>query len=147
MVESVEDPAIIFTNHRATTSIAKQTTLSLSNTDKLNLHLVHALQYLLQFPLDIYHKEGKLNLIPDALSQLLCMVQPTMTHEVNKDTLGAFHIALVELDVSFKKHIIDGYAQEEPWWCLIEMIQKHDRERDNKPLGFQLNLDRLIYFI
>ena len=43
----------VYTDHSATTSIVKQTKLTTSSTDKLNLRLVRALMYLSQFNLDV----------------------------------------------------------------------------------------------
>ena len=43
----------------------------ISNTNKLNLRLVCASQYLSIFELDIRYKLGKKNIVPDTLSRLL----------------------------------------------------------------------------
>ncbi len=60
MIESTAAATtVIFTDHSATTSIAKQTSLTMMIfTDKLNLQLIHASQYLSQFDLDVRHKPG-----------------------------------------------------------------------------------------
>lgn len=46
-------PTIVFKDHSAATAIARQTALNSSSTNKMNLWLVRALQYLSQFQLDI----------------------------------------------------------------------------------------------
>ena len=71
LIEVAEEPTIVLTDHSCTVSIAKQNTLSSSSTDKLNLRLIRASQYLSQFRLDIQHKPGKEHVVPDALSRLL----------------------------------------------------------------------------
>ncbi len=46
MIESSKHPTLIFTDHGAALGIAKQTSLSTSSTDKLNLRLIRASEYL-----------------------------------------------------------------------------------------------------
>ena len=62
---------IVYTDHSATVSIVKQINLSSSSVDKLNLWLIRASQYLLQFRLDVRHKPGKQHIVPDAWSWLI----------------------------------------------------------------------------
>ncbi len=60
MIESTEvPPVIVYTDHSAAVQISRQTTLTTSCTDKLNLRLVRASQYLSSFSLSIRHKPGK----------------------------------------------------------------------------------------
>jgi hypothetical protein len=70
MIKSSEHPTIIYTDHGATPAIAAATKLTTSSTDRLNMKLVRASMYLSQFRLDIRHRPGKSNVIPDALSRL-----------------------------------------------------------------------------
>lgn len=70
LIEASKHPAIIYTDHSSTAGIANQTSLSTSSTDKLNLRPVRASQYLSQFSLDIRHRAGKPDVVPDALSSL-----------------------------------------------------------------------------
>ena len=62
---------IVYTDHQATTDIVKATSLNSSSTDKLNLRLIRASQYASQFHMEVLHKPGPLNIVPDALSRLL----------------------------------------------------------------------------
>ena len=71
MIESCRKPPVtIFTDHAATAGLIKQTSLTTSNTDKLNLRLVRASQFLSALPIKIRVKPGKLHVVPDALSRL-----------------------------------------------------------------------------
>ena len=64
LIESTtQKTTIIFTDYSTSVSISKQTTLSTLNTDKLNLRLVRASQYLSMFKLDIRYKLGKRNVV------------------------------------------------------------------------------------
>ena len=71
MIESNQKPpVIVYTDHSAAVPISKQTTLNTTSTDKLNLRLIRASQYLSSFNLELRHKAGKSNTVPDALSRL-----------------------------------------------------------------------------
>jgi hypothetical protein len=70
---------IIFTNHFALTVIAKQTSLTTANTNKLNLRLMKASQYLSALSIEIRVKSEKFHIILDALSRLFFIM--------NKDEL------------------------------------------------------------
>lgn len=70
LVETSKDPSIFYTDHGAALGIAKQTTLSTSSTDKLNLRLIRASDYIQRFNIILKHKPGKQHVVPDALSRL-----------------------------------------------------------------------------
>ena len=69
--DAAERKPIVFTDHAATADIMKATSLSSSSTDKLNLRLIRASQYVSQYDPDIRWRPGKQNVVPDALSRLL----------------------------------------------------------------------------
>lgn len=111
LIESSGAPTIIYTDHGATLGIARQTTLSTSSTDKLNLRLVRASNYIQRFPLIILHKPGKLHIVPDASSRLPSNNSETTTdHEGELDVL--FTAAMVEIDDDFLKKIVEGYKTD-----------------------------------
>ena len=68
---SQKPPVVVYTNHSAAISISKQTILNISSTNKLNLRLIRAFQYLSSFNLELRHKAGKTNIVLNALSRLL----------------------------------------------------------------------------
>ena len=71
MIESnLKPPVIVYTDHSAAVPISKQTTLNTTSTNKLNLRLIRASQYLSAFNLELRHKAGKSNVVPNALSRL-----------------------------------------------------------------------------
>ena len=71
MIDSTEKPpVIIYTDHSAAVPISRQTTLNTTSTNKLNLQLVRASQYLSAFNIELRHKAGKTNVVSDALSRL-----------------------------------------------------------------------------
>lgn len=70
MIESVEKRTIIYTDHAATLGIIKQSSLNTVSTEKLNLCLIRASEYLQCFRLDVKHKPGRNHYIADVLSRL-----------------------------------------------------------------------------
>ena len=61
---------IVYTDHDATRGIVSHTHLGSSATDRQNLRLIRASQYLSQFNLEVRHRAGTTNLVADALSRL-----------------------------------------------------------------------------
>ena len=71
MIETATKTTVVFIDHSANTSVARQTTFSFSNIDKLNLKLIRISVYLFQFDLDVGCKFDKANIVFDALFRLL----------------------------------------------------------------------------
>ena len=90
MIESSQTPTIIFTDHGSALGIAKQTSLTTTSTDKMNLRLVRASDYLQRFELVIRHKPGKQHVVPDALSRLESSYRPTVVEIGELDALLAY---------------------------------------------------------
>jgi hypothetical protein len=67
LIESASK-VVIYTDHASTVGISKQTSLNLVALENLNLQLICASQYIQQFRLSVYHKPGRTNIVPDALS-------------------------------------------------------------------------------
>ena len=153
LIESSKQATRVYTDHSATTSIVQQSTLRSTNTDKLNLRLVRASQYLSQFSLDVRHKPGKGHVVPDALSRLsgttVERAPPSDQYEEGTlESLYAYNTTLIELDEGFKRRVMDGYIQDKQWANVLSMLQRTDDEDDGqssaKILRFTLN-DGLIY--
>ena len=69
----------IFTNYVLLVSILKKLNLiTIISTNKLNLHLICAKEYLFKFLLLIWHKLSKENFILNALSKLLIVDNPKL---------------------------------------------------------------------
>lgn len=83
-----EKTTTIFTDHSAATFIARQTSLTSSSVEKLNLRLIRASQYLSQFNLRVIYRPGKIHLVPDALSRLLGSMEESHKHLGRLDHRG-----------------------------------------------------------
>ena len=132
---SRKPPIVIYTDHSAAVPIFRQTTLATSSTDKLNLRLVRASQYLSSFNVAIRHKSGKSNVVSDALSRLPGRLpsQPDSgdkagildvlyehpiqlpDHELRCAIIQdlpviAYHVTLVEMSDDFKQRLKTVYS-------------------------------------
>lgn len=142
MVESTEvPPTVVYTDHSAAVPISRQTTLTTSSTDKLNLRLVRASQYLSGFNLSIRHKAGKSNIVPDALSRLQADVSITdklgvleslyghpialLDADYAADTPSApvYHVTLVEMADDFKTRLKQAYLDDGHWSKILDMVR------------------------
>lgn len=114
MVKSTNKPTIVLTDHAATTGIATQTSLNSSSTDKLNMGLIQASQYLSQFQLIVKYIPGRQHIVPDALSRLQSLASREGNN--NTDVLGelnaAYHITTISIKPAFKKQLQAAYSQE-----------------------------------
>ncbi|SLM33512.1 reverse partial [Lasallia pustulata] len=156
LVESCTKPAIVFTDHSATTSIAKQTTLSSSSMDKVNLRLVRASQYISTFNLDIRFRPGKQHIVPDALSRLMNKAAEervgTSSDEGTLDEVFAFYVSLVELTESYRAKLVKAYNEDKQWSKIIGALRKHaesqKKEKEPEPpknIQFRL-IEGLVYY-
>jgi hypothetical protein len=147
---STAGPLIVFTDHSATPTIAKQT----KSDTRANTKLRRASDYLSQFKLDIRHKPGKSHIVPDALSRL--EGQPPRK-AVNEDgeilDVFAFHVSLAELTEETKTRLQNDYRKDPHWSKILAMLEI-EAARDlhtgmqNAPNGLSFALrDGLIYHV
>ena len=131
MIESSQASTVIYTDHGTSLSIVKQTTLFTTSTDKLNLQLVRAFDYLQRFNLDIQHKSGKQHIVPDTLFRLASVNEESSSHEGELDTLHnyAYTTSLVEMSLEFKNSLIQEYAEDSAWKQILNLLD------GNKILG------------
>ena len=126
LIEAAEKPTIIWTDHAATISIAKQSSMSTTSTDKLNLRLIQAAQYIQQFKLELYHKPGKTNIVPDALSRLPADTEEPPSVPILDSFQGyAFTAVLVQMSSTFKEQLKEGYSKDTKWQRILEDIRKN----------------------
>ena len=154
MVESTKKPpVVVYTDHSAAVPISRQTSLTSSSTDKLNLRLVRASQYLSMFNLSVRHKAGKTNVVPDALSRLqgsssdvakegpgilealYGSVLPQGSRKRSQEAPGSavdlpvcFHVTLVEMSQEFKERLVLEYSKDEQWNKVLEVLKKADND-------------------
>lgn len=173
----MKPPVIVYADHSAAVPISKQTSLKTTSTDKLNLRLVRASQYLSAFNIELRHKAGKTNIVPDALSRLEVKdPQPLDQQEDgildvlygnveiykdNVDTLqqapdtvpAVYHATLVEMAEDFKQRIKLGYVNDEQWAKIITMLRTQEldpevEDDEHRVPGINFRLrNNLLYYV
>ena len=155
MVELAKTSTIIYTDHATIVSIAGQTNLTTTTaTDKLNLQIIQASEYLQQFNLDVCHKPGKTHIIPNALSHLAsCKETARSIAEGELDALAATvqeiwanPTTLVELSNDFKEKLKTGYNNNPGWRHIRNIVTSNNGHEVNAAkLPYQIKND-LIYY-
>ena len=151
LIEAAKHVTIIYTDHAANPSIARQTKLTSSSVDKLNMKLVRASAYLSQFRLDIRYKPGKSHIIPDALSRLPTTNRmPTDKDDVldienfhngmidpEDDVTYAYNHGLIAISPAFKQKLQEGYKADKAWVKILAMLEALNsrvaKEKDDSP--------------
>ena len=147
LIESSTKPVVVYTDHASTIGISKQTSLNSVSIEKLNLRLVRASEYIQRFRLDVRHRTGKSNTVPDALSRLASDLGRAVdeTDEGALDALNAYHTTLVEMSPGFKDRLAKGYQCDDRWKRISDTISRNDAlGTDTAKLPFILR-DGLIY--
>ena len=172
----MKPPVVIYTDHSAAVPISKQTSLKTTSTDKLNLRLIRASQYLSAFNIELRHKAGKTNIVPDALSRLevkdpqpagdkedsiLDILYSNADIAEQADTIhylpdivpAVYHATLVEIADEFKARIKEGYTKDKRWIEIITMLQTQELDPDAEDneqrlpgINFRLR-NELLYYV
>lgn len=140
MKSTLRSLTIIYIDHAVAVTIAKQTSLITVNTDKLNLRLIQASQYLFIFQLDIRHKADKANIILDALFRLLRekLELKSMKAVFKNDILDLLHerivhrnqtiyvctVFLVKISLKFKSDLIQALEDNKRWKNILTIARK-----------------------
>ena len=147
MMKSVIEPMIIFTDHSVTINIIRQIKLVSSVTDKLNLQLVKALQYLSQFDLNVWYKSERKNLVPDTLLRLVARIEK---HDAKTqrtlDEIFAFNCILVKLSDKFKNELKKAYMKDKHWTKVLSLLPDDESPELFKGMSF-IRINELLYFV
>ena len=163
---------IIYTNYSTTISIFKQITFITFNTNKFNLRLVKASQYLFDFNIFVRHKIDKINIVFDALFRLqtnvfiidkLSVLKSLYDHFIdllNVDfityisNLSIYHIILIEINDEFKQKFKQIFLIDKYWFVILIIIRSKTSKTkkltslENTTRDIKFNhRDKLLYFI
>lgn len=106
LVEATETTTVVYTDQGASLGIPKLTTLSTSSTDKLNLRLVCASNYVQRFQLVMKYKPGNHHIIPDALSRLEVKGKYCLENYGEGELDVLFTTTLIEMSKEFRENLI-----------------------------------------
>jgi hypothetical protein len=127
---------MIFIDHAFAFDIVKQTSLNITNFDKLNLRLIRVSQYLSSMKIEIRVRSKKFHVISNALSRLINVTNKKNSSNTNDDTFEDLDIIFLRFverkqkstyDVHFM-HVVNTlnvYLEEEIF--LIEMINEFQK--------------------
>lgn len=119
LIESSKYEIMAQTDHSSIVDISRQKLITATtSTMKMNVRLIRASQFLSQFSLNIRHKPGHLNVIPDVLSRLPSSNIPSVGLDPDFNELDALYIyntTLIEMDKSFAERITAGYDEDPVW--------------------------------
>ena len=132
---------IIYTDHEISFAIVKQTFLSTSSTNKLNLRLVRASNYIQRFDFIIRHKSNKLHLMSDALFKL-SVTSAINTQSENEEFDVFFTANLIEMISEFRKKLIEEYIKNSNWRKISKLIATSNK---NETILSFITKDQLIY--
>ena len=135
----------MYTDHSAAVSIVRQTSLNTTSTEKLNLRLIRASEYIQRFHLDVRYKPGKTNTVPDALSRLASReFRPTEEARSKAYQINCYPATLVELSPEFKQRVIAGYLNG-PFARILRVLRGEETATAPATLPYQIEGD-LLYF-
>ena len=146
LIEASTKPTIIYTDHSAAIGIVRQSSMNTTSTEKLNLRLIRASEYLQRFRIELRHKPGKTNIVPDALSRLASRSYRSEPESSSiLDNVDSFPVSLITVSEGFRKRLIEGY-QEPRWTKVIATVKANDDLGANAAkLPYKL-VDDLLYF-
>jgi hypothetical protein len=122
MIRASKHSTIIWTDHSVIVSIVKQTKMSISNTNKLNLRLVRIDMYLSQFDLNVRHKSNRDHVISNALSRLSFFNNSTEEITNTLKDVKVYVETLIEMSFTFKTRLIEIYKSDREWSSLYVML-------------------------
>lgn len=103
---------IIYTNYAITLNIIKQSTMTISFIDKLNLRFVRVSKFFKRFDFDIRHKFNKKHVVFDAFSRLSSVnfeINLKSKNEVNVLYIYQIIVSLIHFNDEFRNKIFDDY--------------------------------------
>lgn len=154
IIQSHKAAVVLYTDHSAIVQIYRQTTMHSSTTDRTNPKLARAAEYLQRFEIQIYHRPGRLHIVPDALSRLPSRHSTTTSQD---DVIFNLHLrrvypifvytaTLVAMTDDLKRQFLEGYKSDRHWAPIYEQViqenAKPPASRAQLPYSIQ---DELLY--
>ena len=119
--------SIIFTNHDVVLDIAKQISLIISSTNKLNLRLIKTSNYIQRFDLEIRHKLEKQHIIFDAFSRLTNTNIKSRIFDENNELNVLFITILIEIEKVFRNKFIVDYKSDLNWQKIVIVLDTQNK--------------------
>ena len=112
IIESAELLTIIYINHFIIIDITRQTILSTTLINRLNLRLIRASDYIQRFSLTLKYIPSKTNIILDVLSRFEIINELLINLEnLELDVLFVVIIIIIKISNKFKQKLINKYKK------------------------------------
>jgi transposase InsO family protein len=141
LIESSKLPVRVYTDHGASLSISKQTTLETTSAERSNLRLVRASEYIQRFNLEIRHKPGKTHLVPDALSRLASTMPAAKEPELDFAAAYNYTATLAEMSEDFRAQLLTGYATDPAYRRILDVLDQNDAVADSNKADLPFSRD------
>ena len=138
LIESFKLSTIVYIDHEVSVEIVKQTSLSTSFIDKLNLRLIRASEYIQRFLLNIRHKSKKLHVVSDVFFRFVTSNKSSSNDDEDEFDI-LFTVFMIEMNSNFKIRMIDEYKKNFVYVKIFNMFSK-----DNDKLSFLIE-DSILY--
>ena len=112
MIKSSIIFTIIYIDHDVALKIAKQTSFTTFSTNKLNLRLIKAFDYVQRFNLNIRHKSEIQHVIFDVLSRLASFNTKIQLHDHESELNVLFIASLIKINNDFRRRILKNYQKK-----------------------------------
>ena len=138
---------IVYTDHFAAIGIIRQSSMNTIFIEKLNLRLIRAFEYLQRFRIELRHKPGKINIVPDALSRLASRATSDRSEEDSiLDVVDSFPVSVISVSEAFRNRVAKGYQDKPRWTRVIATVKANAELGDNAiRLSYKL-INDLLYF-
>ncbi|KAI1000757.1 hypothetical protein K3495_g7440 [Podosphaera aphanis] len=127
MIESCKTATIIYTDHNAAIQISTQSSMTTTSLVRMNMRHVRSSEYLSRFRLEVRHKPGKLNVVPDALSRL-DTGKDDSEDDKSRTPEMVYLIQIVNISSEFVENLKQAYRKDSKCLKLIEIL---DNEIEN----------------
>lgn len=155
IVQSNTAPVVMFVDHSAVAQLAKQTTMHSESTDRSNIKLARAAEYIQRFDIQIYHRPGRQHIVADALSRLPSRATNSPPNDDLLFTLfshtypaAAYTTTLVAMSPEFRDALISGYRTDPRWRVIYEQVKDEQDKgsHDQARLPYKID-DELLYTV
>ena len=129
MIESSSIFIVIYIDHDAALKIVKQITFTTLSTNKLNLRLIKAFDYMQRFNLKIRHKFEVQHVILDVFSRFASFNIEIQLQNYENEFDVLFIVILIEMNNDFRFRILKSYQKNSSWKKIVDLLNKKNNFR------------------
>ena len=153
MINEFLTDTVIWTDHSVTIQIMRQMVLISFSMNKLNLHLVKALQYCFQFCINVQHCSDQLNTVLNMLSCILNKIMNSKNQLLENilenidEKIHIYHITVIEISSDFQNKIKKVYLKNKKWKKIIQQLHCLKESLTDMSSYFYFINENLVYYL